>query len=1024
MSTAYRIAEWITAHATLVLLVTMLLSAVFAVGLAGLETDSSLAQFEGDSSEREALAATSDRFAADDAANETTVQIAVRGEDADVLSRESLLETLELQRAIREDDAVAPTLVDESPTTGLETVVATSLVHEDEIAALEERADELERRERRLTATAEELQTSLETVRDLQREYDRLNASHEAGEIDDATYRTRADELDAEIAGVVEAATADLDAEETRAFERAVGSVRSTQEELSTLDRTEFASGAAYRQYRDRLEDDLSAAYTDGTAGVLSDEYGQLRDEYDRLRADQRALETAGEPPLSEQIEALESVNDSAYDEALERALEDDDGPFAGLALEFLPVDYDPGSEGVETRLVVVTQELDPDGDETGLDALEERHVEGQGAIGDLADNHALESSHEYAVFGFGLFTDEIDRSLTDSLVIVGPLAVVFVVLALSVAYRDPLDVALGVVGILVVLLWTFGIAGWAGIAINQALVAVPVLLIGLSIDYAVHVIMRYREHRGQDRPTTDGRGVRRPMAVALAGVGIALAWVTVTTAIGFLSNLVAPVAPIREFGLVSAVGIVAALVVFGAAVPAANVHLDAWLERRDVERRRRAFGTGPRLGAVLSIGAHVAHRAPVAVLVCGLVVTAGGAYGAATVDTSLDERDFLVEEPPDWASHLPDRIAPGEYRANQDLAYLEDRFQHETPRAQVYVEGDVTDPETIRRLATAQNETAEMETAAPDPAGGVAVESPLTVMEDVADDDETFDASFQVADRSDDGVPDRNVEILYDRLFDIDPDAAGAVVHRTEDGEYESVRLLVDVRGDADGDHVTAETRALADAIDPDDPRAENDGTGTAGDELNVTATATGEPVVAHVLERDVLAAMAQSLAITLVAIAAILSVSYWLSGAGAAFGVVTVLPVAVTVPWILGTMALVDVPLNALTATITSLTVGLGVAYCIHVSSRYRLELERGSGVRDALTTTVRATGGALLASAATTIGGVATLLVAFVPVLRQFGVVTGLMIAYAFLASVVLLPALLVLWTRLFRPDAIRI
>ncbi len=69
----------------------------------------------------------------------------------------------------------------------------------------------------------------------------------------------------------------------------------------------------------------------------------------------------------------------------------------------------------------------------------------------------------------------------------------------------------------------------------------------------------------------------------------------------------------------------------------------------------------------------------------------------------------------------------------------------------------------------------------------------------------------------------------------------------------------------------------------------------------------------------------------------------------------------------------------------------------------------------------TTVTGTGGALLGSAATTVGGFGTLSFAIFPVLQQFGIITGLTIIYAFLASVFVLPSLLVVWTRYLGPSA---
>jgi predicted RND superfamily exporter protein len=68
-----------------------------------------------------------------------------------------------------------------------------------------------------------------------------------------------------------------------------------------------------------------------------------------------------------------------------------------------------------------------------------------------------------------------------------------------------------------------------------------------------------------------------------------------------------------------------------------------------------------------------------------------------------------------------------------------------------------------------------------------------------------------------------------------------------------------------------------------------------------------------------------------------------------------------------------------------------------------------------------TITGTGGALLGSAATTVGGFGTLAFAIFPALQQFGVITGMTIIYAFLASVLVLPSLLVVWVKYFGPEA---
>jgi hydrophobe/amphiphile efflux-3 (HAE3) family protein len=594
-----------------------------------------------------------------------------------------------------------------------------------------------------------------------------------------------------------------------------------------------------------------------------------------------------------------------------------------------------------------------------------------------------------------------------DSLSIVGPLALLFVLITLLIAYRDLLDIVLGFVGIFTVLIWTFGFMGWSDITFNQIMIAVPVLLIGLSIDYAIHIFMRHREQR-QERGIVDGESVRGSMRAALTGVGVALVWVTATTVIGFMSNLISPLGPIQDFGVVSSFGIAVALLVFGAFIPALKVEIDGALESRGIDRRKTAFGTGGgRFSRALSVGSTAAKIAPVVVIVLALGVSVAGAYGATQVDTSFSNEDFIADDPPEYMYDLPEPFRPGEYSVKQNLEYINDNFQREDQVAQLLVEGDVTHPDTLERVNRSEESVRENDVAFVTSGGDPAVTSPNTVIRSVAARNETMAAVVNETDTDGDGLPDENLTAVYDTLFAVAPDQASQVIHR-EGGEYRAVQVEVSVQGDLTTAETTERMRTAADAVDD-------------GGESNVwTATATGSPIVNEIVQDQLLDTVIESLIVTLVAVFGFLMVAYRVTHGSASLGVVTLLPVALSVSWILGTMYVIGMPFNVLTGMITSLTIGLGVAYSIHLSERFNLERDRRDNLWDAMDTSITGTGGALLGSAATTVGGFGVLALAIFPALQQFGIITGLTIIYAFLASVLVLPSLLVVWTRYLAPE----
>ena len=718
-------------------------------------------------------------------------------------------------------------------------------------------------------------------------------------------------------------------------------------------------------------------------------------------RQAEQGEQPSGPPTLDEQVAALDALEENEVDELLAEVLDPDADTPGPDATTFLPTSYEPGETTADARLTFVFH-ADADSVEGGEDAVGAAQL----GIAELVDDRFADGF----AFGQGITDDASTRAVGDSFAIITPVALVLVLGVLGFAYRDLVDVLLGVFGIACVMAWLAGIQGWLSIPSSQLLIAVPFLVIGLSIDYSLHVVMRYREAReGQLRD--DGpdaaipREPTRAMQLGVASVVLALAAATFSTGIGFLSNYVSPLEAIQDFALLSAGGILATLIVFGALVPATKLEVERLLARRGRGRRNPAIGVdaGP-LNRVLSGVVALVQRQPVAVLVVALLLASAGAYGATGIDTEFNEADFLPEDPPDWIKSLPGPLAPGDYDVRENAAYLGDNFrqQGDGTETQILVRGAVTDPDALAAIDEASAPPAEGSTIVTQPNGDAAVESPATVLREVAAEEDDLAEAIDERDETANGLPDEEVAAVYDTLYDVAPDRASEVLYRTDDG-YESARLLVGVQGDASAQSVAEDTRGLAAGVE------------ASG---SVTAIATGGPVITAVLQDALLETLVQAFAVTLVVIMTFLSVLYWTRQGAPDLAVVTITPVLVALAWLLGTMAALDIPFNSETAVITSLAIGLGVDYSIHLSERIQDELldSEGQSLDEALARAVAGTGGALVGSAATTAAGFGVLALALAPPLRRFGLVTGLSIVYAFIACVILLPVLFVLRERI--------
>jgi predicted RND superfamily exporter protein len=128
-----------------------------------------------------------------------------------------------------------------------------------------------------------------------------------------------------------------------------------------------------------------------------------------------------------------------------------------------------------------------------------------------------------------------------------------------------------------------------------------------------------------------------------------------------------------------------------------------------------------------------------------------------------------------------------------------------------------------------------------------------------------------------------------------------------------------------------------------------------------------------------------------------------------------VTVIPEILVVFWLYAAMYLMGYHLNAVTATIAAISIGVGIDYSVHVTARFREELSKGFDKKEAMRNAASHSGVALFGSAASTMIGFFIIGFAPMPMFASFGILTAIMILMAFTAALFVLPSLLLLVTK---------
>ena len=517
----------------------------------------------------------------------------------------------------------------------------------------------------------------------------------------------------------------------------------------------------------------------------------------------------------------------------------------------------------------------------------------------------------------------------------------------------------------------------------------VPILLIGLGVDYAIHLTSRYREEIGQ------GDSVDGAMTGAVSSVGIALFLATITTVIGFLTNVFNPVPALKDFGILAAVGIVVAFLLMLTFVPAVRMLLDRRAEQNGILPVHSLQAHGDRLlPRIMEKLALLAEHAPIPTLIVALVLGAAGFYGFTQLETRFSFTDFL----PDDSEYvgtleiLADDFGGGFGEQTQVLveATPDHPLDGSVHNALVAANAQIAGVGDVSTIETSQGEF-------PNASSPIAVLGQLLSGGAESAPPEVLTAAQEMGLGQDLMVPeDADVTPLYEALLSAAPEEASGVVS-IQDGDVDA--LLWDITTTA-GEDVADLREGLDSAFGP-------------VNDLGASAIATSDNIIGDAVVNELTASQSSSLFITIGVAALVLMISFYLESRRWLLGLITIAPVALVVLWTYGLMYATGIPFGPVTAMIAALSIGIGVPFTIHIARRFQEDRRGNADMDTAMRLTMRHTGGALAGSAFTTMAGFGVLITSSLTPFRQMGQVTVYAIGLALLAAVLVLPSMLALW-----------
>jgi len=582
-------------------------------------------------------------------------------------------------------------------------------------------------------------------------------------------------------------------------------------------------------------------------------------------------------------------------------------------------------------------------------------------------------------VTGDGVISVQMNEITTEANTIIMPIIFIVIISVLLISFRRFSYVLLPLLSLVVSMVWVFGTMVFLGIPFTTMSVAIVPLIMGLGVDYSVHLSHGYRLELAKGKKP--GEAIKK----SVLEIGTAMFLAMLTTVIAFLSFLSASVPPLRDLGLLLALGI------FYTFLTAITLQASV---RYILDRRKNKFRIGRKktfkLNILMGLLAETILSHQKKILAILLLVTVVSAIGASQIETGFDFYSFIPED--NTAIEIFEKMEKNFPYVGQDQEFI-------------FYEGKIADTDTIRSMMSA-HENLEDDTFVGRKADGTPrAESIYTVIQQAASNNLSLIEYYNLDEKTKIPRTNQDLQKLLDYLWDSLEYGVQTQLslHKSNDGTYDAavIRIYVDIiAGVSETIDFEKDIRTMYQDL--------KDDVVEYGD---VGIIVTGPFVMTHIITTSLSESQLISTGISLVLATLVLIIAY----RKPTLGVIAILPVLISIVWILGTMYFIGYSLNILTIMVTSLTIGIGVDYAIHATERFKLVADKTGDIKAAVAETIGKTGGALLIAALTTALGFGMLVFVPIPPEVQFGVIMVMTITYSFITSVLLLPLILIRWAR---------
>jgi len=544
-----------------------------------------------------------------------------------------------------------------------------------------------------------------------------------------------------------------------------------------------------------------------------------------------------------------------------------------------------------------------------------------------------------------------------DALILI-PIALIIMLTVLKLSLGAWRDVFIPFTVVVLSTMITMGIIPLLGWKFSIIMCLAPIILISVANNYGIYLVSRHQELRRCDIPLS-GMEIVRSVPGSL---NMPVLFSGLTTIAGLLGLLTHSIIPARQVGILAATGVSLALALSLLMIPAL-IYMQHSPGRKP---RQPKGGRNDLITRALAWISSVIIGNPRRVLIASLAITLLLGTGVIFLKTDTNQENFF----------------PKKHPVRQAAGIINTKFGG-SQTISVMISGDIRDPVLMQRIDDLTGYLRESD----------GVGSVFSISDVVR---EMSKALYEPSEEGYDMIPASGDAIA--QMFELynmsgNPDDFKQLMNFENTKAHLLVRL-------AKTDNMTV--RKLHDDI------------------KNYTAdfparvTTGGYAFIMNDFAQKIINGQVSSLVFALLTVLILLAIIF----RSVKGGLIGSIPLAASIMIQFGVMGITGVAIDAATALLSSIMIGVGVDFTIQFLWRYKIELEKGLSHQEAISATYKSTGRSIVINGMSVMAGFsATFLSGFLSI-RYFGYLTLLAIGSCLLYAIIVIPAFM-LW---FKPSFI--